>query len=562
MDKRKRKISRPFKIGGYLIIISTLVIFIVPLIRNTIHPIKYIASNENTLTINVPYIINGEVDETSIKIPRGTKVHITQKGTETSQIKYEGQLVSVPNENLVDSIEDCVQIENVYPRRLLNLRKEKDGSLSDAIVKKGEKVKVLKVDPDDLDTTTGNVKWYQVEKDGQKYYLSGQYVETSKELALTNYSSSISYSTYWDAYYGENYSKNAYIDQVDYKPQEVPNYKNNPLKENVNSVHVYLENLIKNKQYYMDLNDTTGINSLVVEVKGDGGYIFYESDVPKKYLSDPDEATNSAITSKDELSDLFKELQDDGFYVIARIVTFKDAIFAKQNPEDSITDQNGNLLLHNDEYWPSAFSRNAWSYNVDIAKEVAQCHVNEIQFDYVRFPDGTLSKTLDGTIDMHNTYNESKTSAVQGFLIYAKEELQQYQVYVAADIFAWPVVAQDDQDIGQFLPAIANVVDVVSPMPYTDHFSMGAMGIENPSASPEETLYQFSLITKQTLDSIETPSIYRTWIQGYGDFGPDDMISQINGIKNAGYQGYMVWAGSGSQEILDPRKDGFIDSSK
>ena len=50
--------------------------------------------------------------------------------------------------------------------------------------------------------------------------------------------------------------------------------------------------------------------------------------------------------SKDELSSLFKELQDDGFYVIARVVTFKDAIFASQNPDDSFTDQNGNLVLH------------------------------------------------------------------------------------------------------------------------------------------------------------------------------------------------------------------------
>lgn len=128
----------------------------------------------------------------------------------------------------------------------------------------------------------------------------------------------------------------------------------------------------------MNLNDTTGINSLAIEIKGDGGSIFYDSDVPEDYLSNPSEATSSSLMSKDELSSLFKELQDDGFYVIARVVTFKDAIFASQNPDDSFTDQNGNLVLHNDEYWPSAFSRKAWSYNVDIAKEIAQCNVNEI----------------------------------------------------------------------------------------------------------------------------------------------------------------------------------------
>ena len=235
-----------------------------------------------------------------------------KKEPETSQIKYKGQLVSIPNENLVDSLENCVQIENVYPRRLINLREKKGGKLSDEVVTKGEKVKVLKVDPQDLDTT-GNVKWYQVEKDGKEYYLSGQYVETSKELALTDYTSSISYSTYWDAYYGENYSKDAYIDQIDYKPQEVPNYENNPLREDINAVHVSLEKLVENKDYYMNLNDTTGINSLAIEIKGDGGSIFYDSDVPEDYLPNPSEATSSSLMSKDELSSLFKELQDDGF---------------------------------------------------------------------------------------------------------------------------------------------------------------------------------------------------------------------------------------------------------
>ncbi len=75
----------------------------------------------------------------------------------------------------------------------------------------------------------------------------------------------------------------------------------------------------------------------------------------------------------DELKDLIKEFQDQGYYIIGRIVTFKDQIFALQNSKESITDNSGNLIVHNDEYWPSAYSRKAWMYNVAIAKEVADC---------------------------------------------------------------------------------------------------------------------------------------------------------------------------------------------
>ena len=68
-----------------------------------------------------------------------------------------------------------------------------------------------------------------------------------------------------------------------------------------------LEKLVENKDYYMNLNDTTGINSLAIEKsKGDGGSIFYDSDVPEDYLSNPCEATSSSLMSKDELSSLFK----------------------------------------------------------------------------------------------------------------------------------------------------------------------------------------------------------------------------------------------------------------
>ena len=252
----------------------------------------------------------------------------------------------------------------------------------------------------------------------------------------------------------------------------------------------------------MDLKKKTSINSLCIELKGDEGYLWYKSDVPEKYMNASNVVCDYAILSQKELSKLFKEFQDEGFYIIARLVTFKDPLFAQYDKNAALTDKQGNLLLHNNSYWPSAYSREAWMYNVDIAKEVAACNVNEIQFDYVRFPDGTLQNSLDNTIDFKNKYNESKVSALQGFLMYAKISLMDYQVYVAADIFGWPVVAEDDQDIGQFLPAMASVVDVISPMPYLDHFSKGSMGIEDPTEKPRETLKQFSSIVKRQLDKI------------------------------------------------------------
>ena len=524
-----------------------------------LHPTKYIVSSENIIVVKIPYKKDGEIVEDVLKLPRGTEVEVRETEQTKSTVRYENKIFTIDNHYLADSLDECVQTEYVYPRRLVNLYSEKIGKLSSVIANKGEELKVVSVSGKDLNSQTGVVNWYKVEKEDKTYWINGNYVETTEKLANKTYSGSVVYSTYWDQYYGKNYSKNSYITQVDYKPFAQVSYPDNPIRTDINCVHTNLDTLVAHKEYFMDLKKKTSINSLCIELKGDEGYLWYKSDVPEKYMNTSNVVCDYDILSQKELSKLFKEFQDEGFYIIARLVTFKDPLFAQYDKNAALTDKQGNLLLHNNSYWPSAYSREAWMYNVDIAKEVAACNVNEIQFDYVRFPDGTLQNSLDNTIDFKNKYNESKVSALQGFLMYAKISLMDYQVYVAADIFGWPVVAEDDQDIGQFLPAMASVVDVISPMPYLDHFSKGSMGIEDPTEKPRETLKQFSSVVKRQLDKIESSCIYRTWIQGYS-CSSEDIKNEIYGINDLNYEGYMIWYGNGNPNDLDKIKDGFIDS--
>lgn len=560
MNRILKRLNSPrkalFFIGAF-ILICALFFTLGSLIYGKIHPTKYISSAGNVLEVRVPYIVNGEIDETVVEIPRGTKVQIEEIEEDQSSFRYEGTLITLDNSYLKDSVEECLVIDNVYPRRLVNLREKKDGTLSEEIVKKGEEVRVVQIDPDDLDTQTGEIAWYKVEKDGKEYWLNGKYVETSEDLATKTWVENITYSTYWDEYYGEGYSKDAFLTQIDYKPTKNHNYENNPMLENCNAVHVSLEYLIKYKDYYLNLSKETGINAYVVELKGDSGYVWYQSEVLNDYLKDPEEALQGSLCSLDELQDLIEEFQDAGYYMIGRIVTFKDVLFASQNTEESITDTSGQLIMHNNEYWPSAYSRKAWMYNVEIAKEIASTGINEIQFDYVRFPDGLVSKS--DQLDLKNTYNESKTAALQGFLQYASDELEPYEVYVAADVFAWPLAAQDDQDIGQFFLAMANCVDVICPMPYSDHFSAGALGIDDPSSDPGEVLARYTELAEKELSEIEDPPVYRSWIQGYGDLTPQQIEDQIKAIDETGYSGYMVWYGFGSPDSLDTNKEGYIE---
>lgn len=533
----------------FSIIVAFLFLFFTATV--VLHPTRYIKCSTDTLTVYKTHLEDGEAVVEKVQIPKGTKVKIYEKKDKSSTIVYNSNKFTVDNKNLTKHFEDAIQTDYVYCRRLVNLREDKGGKLSKTIVKKGEKIKVLSIDKNDWDQETGKVKWYKVSKDNKPYYVSGEYVETSKKLALKNYANNISYSTYWDDYYKDGYSKDAYISQVDYKPQKKQSYENNVMPDKVKAIHVSMNNFINNKEYIEKLK---GINTVIVEVKNDEGDIFYDSDVCDTYLSDPDLAISNTVVSKKDLKKVIKEYKKKGFYCISRIVAFKDPVFAQENPKESLTDKNNNLVIYNNQYWPSAYSRKAWMYNVDIAKECADFGFNEIQFDYVRFPDGTANS--ETKLNFHNTYHESKVSAVQGFLQYAKEELSPKSVYVAADIFAWPIVACDDQDIGQFLPAIANVVDVVSPMPYLDHFAAGSFGIAYPVQAPYDTLASFTKISNVQLKGIKYASKYRTWIQGY-DMNAKKLKQQIKALKDNKYPDYMVWLVSGDENDIEKIKNGF-----
>ena len=130
----------------------------------------------------IAYLDGKEARQKVVHISRGSEVRVRQKGTSTTQISYHDQDFTVANENLVNTLEEAIQIPYVYPRRLLNLQKNKHGKLSDVVVHKGEKVKVVATKLKDLNRKTGRIRWYQVEKKHKTYWIKGSHVETMPRI--------------------------------------------------------------------------------------------------------------------------------------------------------------------------------------------------------------------------------------------------------------------------------------------------------------------------------------------------------------------------------------------
>lgn len=297
----------------------------------------------------------------------------------------------------------------------------------------------------------------------------------------------------------------------------------------------------------IELAKKNNLNAFIIDVKGDYGELTFPMS------EDIDKYTKSANKSPiiKDIEPVIKKLKDNGIYVIARIVSFKDTIYAKENPDKIIVYKDGGKPFTNSDglVWVSAYDKNLWEYNVTVAKEAAKAGFNEIQFDYVRFPASNGGK-LDKILNYRNTDNMTKAEAIQKYLNYAKKELDSYNVYISADIYGQVGSSSDDMALGQFWEAVSSEVDYVSPMMYPSHYGKGVYGLAVPDANPYKTIYESTKDSINRNNNIDSPAIIRpwiqaftaTWVKGHINYGPNEIKEQIKAMEDLGIDEYILWS--------------------
>jgi len=223
------------------------------------------------------------------------------------------------------------------------------------------------------------------------------------------------------------------------------------------------------------------------------------------------------------------------------VVTFKDNLLAEAHPEWAIRTPEGEVWRDREGLaWVDPFLPEVWEYNIAVAEEAARLGFDEIQFDYVRFPD------QGGAIfSMENT-EDNRVFAISRFLHAARERLKPYNVFIAADIFGYVCWNRDDTSIGQRLEELAEVVDYLSPMLYPSGFQHGVGDYRNPVENPFEIVYL--TLEKARLRSSLPARRFRPWLQAFRDyafdrrnFGPKAVFEQTNASDQFGSAGWMLW---------------------
>jgi len=295
-------------------------------------------------------------------------------------------------------------------------------------------------------------------------------------------------------------------------------------------------------------------NALVIDLKGDRGIVPYPSAV--QLTTNPGAR---AVTSIPNLRELVETMHASGVYLIARIVVFKDDPLAAARPDLAIKSLDGELFKDGEGLaWTDPFQAEVRNYNIDLAVEAAQAGFDEIQFDYLRFPDSAIPLILAG-----DSSESARTDTITGFLMEARRRLAPYNVFVAVDMFGYVCWNTSDSGIGQKLEEIAPYVDYLSPMLYPSGFTFGIPGARNPVAESYSIVYA-SLEKARTRLNI-SPKRFRPWLQAFKDyafdrrsFDADEVAEQIRAATDFGSDGWMLWnahntyseTGLGAQESL------------
>jgi hypothetical protein len=289
-----------------------------------------------------------------------------------------------------------------------------------------------------------------------------------------------------------------------------------------------------------------GGNTVILDAKDMSGKLAFPSNVS---LAREIGASNEPVI--EEPAKLFYYLRKKGLHIVARIVLFYDPILAAQKPEFALRSplSGAPLIDHGKAAWVDPSVPAVQDYNLEIAKELAKTGVDEIQFDYIRFP---TKETAPSLAHKGSTPQIPRHRIITDFLAKARRELSPYQVLLSIDVFAimaW-LRPQDLEMTGQKIEDLARHCDVLSPMVYPSHFFGSFQGIPHPGDHPfffvSETCRRFS----KYLEGTEV--ILRPWVQGFplGARNYDDqyILEELGALTQSRATGWLFWSAGNSYD--------------
>jgi len=279
-----------------------------------------------------------------------------------------------------------------------------------------------------------------------------------------------------------------------------------------------------------------GGNAVVFDIKDSDGSINIKFDHPLAR-----KVTHHPITN---LPKYVRFLHSLDMHVIARQALFRDDNIAQNHGELAVQSrslhqpwrENGKLV------WTDSSNKEVQDYNIALAKYVATSGVDEIQFDYVRFP--AEGNQADAQFAFQKDPKLHRDDVIANFLDRAYTQLHPMGVLVSLDVFgimAWQRQV-DLSHTGQDIAKMAKHCDVISPMIYPSHF-FGMDGYTAPGDAPEH----FISTAMDRFEKVTAGSgvVLRPWLQAFHwrtkTYSPEYILKQVSSSKGHHGDGFLFW---------------------
>lgn len=307
---------------------------------------------------------------------------------------------------------------------------------------------------------------------------------------------------------------------------------------------------------YFDVIDQTELNAIVIDLKSDMrddlGLIYYDSQVP---------IVQELGTAADrmDLPAILAEAQKRGIYTIARVQVFShDNALADAKPEWAIKDaETGEVYADypgpNIRYaWLDPWNQNVWDYNIQLSLEAIELGFDEINFDYIRYPDGSDEDYRTGFIFSHPTDPENNPDAMYqnlaNFMEQSQRAINGSGAFFSVDLFG-RVLVKPSMPIAQNIAVMAPYADYICPMPYPSLWWPGYLGFDNPTAHPYEVIFESVKSGQEFIEGQR--AMLRPWLQDHTDpwqgarvveYGPAEVRAQIDAAEATGVvAGWMLY---------------------
>ena len=282
------------------------------------------------------------------------------------------------------------------------------------------------------------------------------------------------------------------------------------------------------------LIDRGVINTVELDIKDEGGEVGWDTSVPlAKEIG--------AIRRYFDLGTAVKELKDRGVYVIGRVVAFRDPILAteawKAGNRDWVLQTPSGEPHGSYGGFTNFMSDNVRAYNLDLALEAVDLGVDEILWDYVRRPEGSLDEMVVPGLPAGQSIEES----VASFLAGTHKPIRAAGALQGASLFG--IAADRPEAVGQSVLLIARAVDYIAPMVYPSLWVSGEYRVADPPRMPYE-------IVTRSLDDFQKKSkgtgiTLVPWLQDFSldaTYGPEQVRDQVLAAQGLGIESFLLWS--------------------